>query len=104
MDNDAISEIGIDDKDRLYVMPLTKTFPYIYREAMEVGWDDEGRYLFAPTSPRAQLATPIWWFQRILGAAKEQACELRIKPETKWHNIPVELKNEIVSTLAGTHA
>ena len=99
MERDAISEIGIDDKGRLYVAPETKTFPYIYREAMEIHWDATGRYLFAPPPPRAQLATPIWWFQRILAAAREQSCELRFSSETKWHNIPDELKDEIVTFL-----
>jgi hypothetical protein len=104
MDNDAIAEIGIDDKGQLYVAPQTKTFPYIYREAMEVYWNDAGRYLFAPPPPRAQLAQPIWWFHQIIAAAKEQACELRIEPETKWHNIPQQLREEIISALGAAHA
>ena len=103
MERDAISEIGIDDKGRLYVMPETKTFPFIYREAMEVHWDENENYLFAPPPPHAQLATPIWWFQRVLAAAREQACELGITPETKWHNVPVELKEEIVTFLGSAN-
>lgn len=103
MERDAISEIGIDDKGRLYVAPETKTFPYIYREAMEVHWNETRRYLFAPPPPRAQLAMPIWWFQRILAAAREQACELYFSSETKWHNVPVELKDEIVTFLESTN-
>ena len=54
MDNDVITEIGIDDK---------------------------GRYLFAPPPPRARLATPIWWFQRILGAAKSRRGEGADSPD-----------------------
>jgi hypothetical protein len=100
MERDAISEIGIDDKGRFYVAPATKTFSYIYHEAMEVHWDETGNYLFSPPPPRAQLATPIWWFQRILAAAKEQACELCISSETKWHNVPDKLKDEIVTFIS----
>jgi hypothetical protein len=99
MERDAISEIGIDDEGRLYVAPETKAFPYIYREAMEVHWDEAGHYLFAPPPPRAQLAEPIWWFQRILSAAKEQGCELCFSSNTKWHNVPVELQSEVVTFL-----
>lgn len=102
MDRDAIAEIGIDAQGRLYVSPLTKTFPYIYREAMEVYWDATGRYLHAPPPPRAQRGV-IWWFRQILAAAKEQGCELQIEPETKWKNISHELKEEI-SSLGEPHA
>ncbi|MBW8371023.1 MAG: hypothetical protein K0M66_08620 [Thiobacillus sp.] len=104
MDRDAIIEIGIDDKGRLYLTPSTKAFPYIYREAMEVHWDDQGHYLHAPLPARAQLAQPIWWFERILAAAREQDCELYIDQQTKWHNVPVQLKSEILSITGAAHA
>lgn len=104
MERDAISEIGIDDKGQLYVMPETKAFPLIYREAMEVHWNENEKYLFTPSPPRAQLATPIWWFQRVLAATREQACELAIIPETKWHNVPVKLKEEIIASIGSTSA
>lgn len=99
MDRDLISEIGIDDLGRLYVAPKTKKFPYIYRESMEIHWDDNNHFLFAPPPPRAQLAAPVWWFQRILAAAKEQDCELRFTEETRWHNMPSETQKEILSFL-----
>ena len=98
MEIDEISEIGIDDKGRLYVAPQTKTFPYINREGMEVHWDENARFLFAPPPPRVQRG-PVWWFQRILAAAREQACELRFTERTKWHNMPSETKKEILSFL-----
>jgi len=94
MDRDAIADIGIDEKGRLYVAPQTKTFPFIYREALEVNWDDKGHYLHAPPPPRAQLATPIWWFKQIISAARVQGCELCIEPHTKWHNITPQLKED----------
>lgn len=99
MERDTISEIGIDGEGRLYVAPETKAFPYIYREAMEIHWDETGHYLFAPPLPRAQLATPVWWFQRILSAAKEQSCELCFSSNTKWNNVPAELQSKIVTFL-----
>ena len=104
MHHDAIAEIGIDDKGCLYVTPLTKTFPYVYREAMEINWHDKGHYLHAPPPPRAQLAQPITWFWQILDAAKAQGCELHLKPETKWHNIPIQLREEISAATGEPHA
>lgn len=97
MDRDAIAEIGIDAQGRLYVSPRTKTFPQVYRETMEVHWDRQGRYLYSPPPPRAQLAAPNWWFDQILSAAREQGCELQIAMETTWHNVPGPLKDEIIS-------
>ena len=38
---DNIVEVGIDDKQRLYVRPERQTFEYIYRAAAEVGWDNK---------------------------------------------------------------
>ena len=64
MERDVISENGIDDKGQLYVMPYTKTFPYIYREAMEIHWDENEKHLFAPPPPRAQK-------QHLFGGFKE---------------------------------
>lgn len=104
MDKDSIAEIGVDEQGRLYVAPQTKAFPYIYREAMEIHWDDTNHYLFAPPPPRAELAQPIWWFQQIIAAAKEQACELRLAPDTKWHGISQQLREEIISALGAAHA
>jgi Integron Cassette Protein Hfx_Cass5 len=98
MDREAIAEIGIDDQGRLYVSPRAQEFPYIYREAMEVDWDHAARCLYVPPAPRAQQADPLWWFQRILAAAREQGYELHIAQETKWQNIPQQLKEEITSS------
>jgi hypothetical protein len=78
MNKDLITEIGFDKHDRLYVKTRTTAFPYIYREAREINWDDVCRYLFAPSPPRSQLAEPIWWFRQIILVVKEQSCDLRI--------------------------
>ena len=67
---------------------------------MEVHWDATRRYLYAPAPPRAQLATPLWWFQRILAAALEQSCELRLRPDTQWCHVPAELQSEIRSAVS----
>jgi hypothetical protein len=99
MNRDKIAEIGFDEQGRLYVMPLTVTFPYVYREAMEVAWDDEYHYLCAPPPPRSQLAPVGWWLRQIFAAARAQDCELHLAPETKLRNIPHQLVDEIKTVL-----
>jgi hypothetical protein len=45
MTMDRIDEIGIDPGGRLYVKPVSASFPDVYREAMEVHWDPTGGFL-----------------------------------------------------------
>ena len=104
MEQDAIAAIGIDEAGRLYVVPRSRSFPYIYREAMEIGWDATGRCLHAPPPPRAQLETPAWWFRRILAAAKEQGCLLQTDSQTTWINVPPELREPISAALADNNS
>lgn len=92
MRHDEIREVGINGEGSLYVVPAVATFPYIYREAMQVGWDPTESRLF---SPKPREWTHLQWFQQIVSAAKEQGCLLEIGKRTKWVNIPVELQTEI---------
>jgi hypothetical protein len=98
MERDGIAEVGIDDQQRLYVLPETRSFPYIYREAMEVHWEPNGKYLYAPAPPRASLKPAAWWFRQILSAAREQSCELQLTEKTRWHRVPDALKRELVGS------
>ena len=91
---DLIEEVGIDPGGRLYVKPFSASFPYIYREAMDVHWDATGGFLHSPV-PRER--TYFDWFKQILAAAKEQSCELRLSGSTRWKNIPPSLRGEIES-------
>jgi hypothetical protein len=94
MNKDKIKEIGIDELERLYVTPQVETFPFMYREAMEVHWDEKHKCLYAP-KPREW--SRLDWFKQIISAAKEQGCKLQITDETAWVNIPSELKSEITT-------
>ena len=89
---DLISEIGIDEDGRLYVKPSTQAFPMIYREAMEVHWSSEQRYLYG-AMPRQW--SYLDWFYQILRAASEQGCKLVLGPDVSWINVPVELQQQI---------
>ena len=46
MTTDNIAEVGIDDKERIYIKPETKHFEFIWRDASEVGWDDKEKVLY----------------------------------------------------------
>jgi hypothetical protein len=104
MDTDGIAEIGFDTKGRLYVKPCSRAFPYIYREAMEIHWDNDAGYLYAPTPPRAQLAPPAWWFRQILSAAQQQDCILKLSPDTTWKQVEPESRKAIESAAGEQNA
>ena len=89
MRTDAIEEVGIDQNGSLWVRPATATFPYIYREAMEVHWDAERRCLY---SPKPREWSYLSWFRQIVCGARYQGVELVLKPETLWSGIDDELR------------
>jgi hypothetical protein len=93
MKEDQIAQIEIGPDAKLYVQPLQETFPYIYRAAMEVGWDVESRRLFGP-KPR-EWSYFDWFRQIVAAAADEYGVSLKISPSTMWVNIPTELRSEI---------
>jgi hypothetical protein len=93
MTTDNIIEIGIDDKERLFVKPQTQEFEFIYRDASGVNWDTKGRFLFSPKPTKMNYFD---WFRQIILATKgEYGCELKVTSDTNWTNIPDELKNQI---------
>ena len=72
--------------------PATATFPYIYREAIEVHWDEQRSCLYGPKPSNWSY---IDWFIRIRHAAREQGVTLIIGPATSWSNIGGKLENSI---------
>jgi len=95
MENDNILEIGINSDEGLYLKPTSLEFPYMYREAMEVHWNEKENYLY---SPKPKKWSYCEWYKQIQAAAKEQSANLIITKETEWVNISEELKNEILET------
>ena len=93
MDKDAISKVEIDDAGKLHVFPAGRSFPLIYREAMEVNWDAERRSLH---SPRPREWSYSRWFQQILASAREQGVSLYLSADTKWLNIEPSVKTELL--------
>ena len=95
MNQDTIIEIGIDEEERLYVMPSHQEFPFIYREAVEVHWSAKRNCLY---SPKPREWNYLDWFKHIIDAAKLQSVELLISSKTAWRNIPIKLKKEILNS------
>ena len=93
METDAITEIGIDNQERLYIKPKSKTYTMIYREAIEVHWDNEGRFLYGP-KPREW--SYFEWYKQIMSGANSATFRLELTEKTKWVNIGSELKQQIV--------
>ncbi len=92
MEVDQITEVGIDDQEQLYVAPKNARFPYIYREAMDVHWNDEKQILH---SPKPRQWSYVDWLRQILSAAEQQSFRLTISPKTAWRNVPSALKQEL---------
>jgi len=93
MKQDTIAFVEVDSAGKLHVTPSTESFPYIYREAMEVNWDAKRRSLH---SPKPREWTYIRWFEQILAAAAAQGCDLRLAGSTRWLNVDPAIKTELL--------
>lgn len=89
MDTDRIKRVEIDGSGRLLVFPSTQMFPLIYREGVEVHWDDSLQALY---SPRPREWSYTRWFQHIL----DTAGTLQLSEQTEWRNISPALKSELL--------
>ncbi len=95
MQTDAIAEIGIDSERRLCVRPTTAEFPFIFRAAMQVGWESQGSFLYSPT-PKEW--SHLQWFEQIIAAAKaEYGCHLVITQSTIWRGVEPEVRRTIIA-------
>jgi hypothetical protein len=92
MRTDAIEAVGIDEGGSLWVKPATATFPYIYREAMEVHWDAERLCIYSPKPREWSYAR---WFKQIKDAAREQGVELALDQTTSYSRIEPSLQQAL---------
>ncbi|WP_374950470.1 hypothetical protein [Mucilaginibacter sp.] len=93
--HDNIKEIRIDKLERLCVMPDEQNFSFIWRSAMEVHWDEKGKFLY---SPKPREWSYFDWYRQILDATKDEyGCCLVLTNETSWIDIPIALKEQILS-------
>ena len=96
MTHDNIVEVEIDKAGLLRVRPKFATFPYIYREAMEVSWHQQDKALCSP-NPRDWAY--LRWFEQILAAASEQGYRLLLTPDTKWVNVATEIRTDFMNAM-----
>jgi len=102
MESDDIAEIRIDGAGRLCVVPERADFAYIYRAAMEVHWDEQGKFLYSPPPKEWSY---VQWFQQIIAAAKDEyGCFLSITPRTQWRSVKPDLKEAILLSVAAARA
>jgi len=94
MKYENIIEIGINKDDQLYVKPEVSTFPMIYREAVEVSWDADLKILF---SPKPREWSYYKWIAHIIETSTTCDTTLVISQNTLWTNVPVVLKDQILS-------
>ena len=93
MEKDKIESIEINDVGQLHLKTSKISFPMIYRTATEVHWNPDKHSLY---SPQPRDWTYKMWFDHILHVAKKE-CNyiLELSEDTKWFNIPDNLKQEI---------
>ena len=94
VEKDNIIEIGIDDKVGIYVKPETAKFPYIWRSASGVHWDDKKNIL---CTTNQSGWTHLQWYKQIIGAVRDEyGNELVLTDKVIWTNIPDDLKRSII--------
>jgi hypothetical protein len=95
MDTSSIAEISIDPQGRLRVTPESAKFPFVYRAAMEVNWDEAANCLYSPP-PREW--TYEQWFKQILAAVRDEyGCSLLVTSDTRWSNVNLDIQQAIIA-------
>lgn len=91
---DEITEIAIDENERLLIKPKRTKFTLIYRTATEVHWDEK---LSALYSPKPREWNYLNWYQHIINVAEVECnTKLILTARTLWTNIQDDLKKKII--------
>lgn len=91
---DDILEIGIDNWERLYILPDRMRFQYIYRSATEVHWDDNIGVLY---SPKPREWSYLDWYKHMINVVQtEYEIDLKLTKNTRWVNIAPNLQDQIM--------
>ena len=89
-----IEEVGINSVGHLFVRPpATEDFTFIWRDAYGVRWNEKSHSLVAYEPHRWEH---LALFQQMITAVKSEygRC-LVVGPDTRWSNIPSELRSHI---------
>ena len=93
MTTENIIEVGIDDKERIYIKPEKQNFEFIWRDASGIRWDETKGILYTPK--KGEWTFYNWYQQIIMATRNEYGCQLVLTDKTQWANIPSEVKREI---------
>jgi hypothetical protein len=93
MDEDFVATVEVDPEGRLHVVPRTRSFPYAYREAMEVAWDPQRLSLHSPPPREWSYGR---WLQQIFALAAAQGVRLVLHTGTAWVNVPQTVRVELL--------
>jgi hypothetical protein len=91
---DTIARVEVDPEGRLHVHPATATFPFAYREALQVAWEPSLGSLHSPVPRKWSY---LRWFQQILAVAFAQGVCLVVSPATVWSNVAEGIRSELES-------
>ncbi len=94
-----ISTIAISDEGSLLIQPAdhadakARLYPYIYRAATEVRWNEDQAAFSSPTPKKWSYGQ---WFLHILSSVKsELGVALVLTDRTAWCNVPPEIRTLI---------
>ena len=73
--------------------PAAGDFEMVYREAMEVYWDRDCRFLFSPT-PR-EMTYPQWFRHIILAVEYQYGLRLKVTDRTLWVGVSEPLRAQM---------
>ena len=94
IEKEDISEIGIDGNIGIYIRPETAKFPFIWRSASGIHWDDRKNILHTTNQTGW---THLQWYKQIVGVIRDEySYELLLTDKTIWINISNDLKKEMI--------
>ena len=91
-----IAQIEVAESGLLNVapeVPAAEDFEHIYRTATGVRWLPGSRS-FSPAR-MAELSHAQWFSEIVGAAASEYGVQLQVTPQTKWQNVPADIRAEI---------
>jgi hypothetical protein len=97
MDNVEIIKVEVLATNELSVTPVINWndfFQFIYRTATGVVWYEKDQCFISPV-PK-EWSHFDWYANIVTSVISEMGVNLIITPETKWLNVPEDLKKEII--------
>ena len=91
-----IQQVELDERDSLVVVPEktnSENFQFIWRDASGVRWDEDRLCFYAWEPEKWEKAN--FFRQVVLAVKNELGIKLQINRNTKWTNVPIEIREQI---------